>query len=293
MHLESLCATYSLPMTSISWAAAVWTSRPYQQTCRQSNSIDWKHRKRQDHDQQHEHPCRYSRDQPEVRAGDQFQVPGSNPVQGWHLLSRSPHQDYLRSGSHGQTKQDLTVLKYQLCKQVQALQVSRHLQPPPWQLSRDGNWRGSGMSHATTASPKPSIARLAEVMLGGQHQRVDILAHARAAHKGLLQKRQELRKRTYRCWIIPHVLLTIHSVKGLNWTLKNSAIIYSEYVYPFLLLQIFDNYMLSSFKVFSSILDVLLIHSSHIIPNAVWMHGCLCWEHGVESEVGVCHVYYV
>ena len=26
-----------------------------------------------------------------------------------------------------------------------------------WQLSRDGNVRGSGMSHATTASPKPSF----------------------------------------------------------------------------------------------------------------------------------------
>ena len=26
-----------------------------------------------------------------------------------------------------------------------------------WQLSRDGNWHGSGMSHATTACPKPSF----------------------------------------------------------------------------------------------------------------------------------------
>ena len=32
--------------------------------------------------------------------GDQFQVPGSNPVQRWHLLSRSPHQYYLGYGSN-------------------------------------------------------------------------------------------------------------------------------------------------------------------------------------------------
>ena len=32
---------------------------------------------------------------------------------------------------------------------------------------------------------------LAEEMLGGQHQGVDISAHARTAHKGLLQRRLE------------------------------------------------------------------------------------------------------
>ena len=66
-------------------------------------------------------------------------------------------------------------------------------------LSRDGNLHGSGMSHATTASTKPSFRYLrgletplsAEEMLDGQHQRVDIPAHTRAAHKGLLQKRLE------------------------------------------------------------------------------------------------------
>ena len=55
---------------------------------------------------------------------------------------------------------------------------------------------GSGMSHATTASPKPSYRapwRVGDTveMVGGQHQRVDISAHARTAHKGLLQKRLE------------------------------------------------------------------------------------------------------
>ena len=49
----------------------------------------------------------------------------------------------------------------------------------------------------TTASPKPSSGHLgegatlwsAEEMLNGEHQVADILAHARTAHKGLLQKR--------------------------------------------------------------------------------------------------------
>ena len=41
----------------------------------------------------------------------------------------------------------------------------------------------------------------AEETLDGQHQRVDILAHARTAHKGLLQKRLE----EDLCWIVPHV----------------------------------------------------------------------------------------
>ena len=34
----------------------------------------------------------------QTRGGDQFQVPGSNPVQGWHLLSRSPHRNCLSNG---------------------------------------------------------------------------------------------------------------------------------------------------------------------------------------------------
>ena len=38
-----------------------------------------------------------------------------------------------------------------------------------WQLSRDGNFHGSGMSHATTASPKPSFratCRVGDAMVG-------------------------------------------------------------------------------------------------------------------------------
>ena len=68
-----------------------------------------------------------------------------------------------------------------------------------WQLSRDGNLHGSGMSHATTVSPKPSFGHFggwatpwsAEEMLAGQDQRVDIPARPRTAHKGLRQKRLE------------------------------------------------------------------------------------------------------
>ena len=55
------------------------------------NLIAWcfKPRKEQDHDQQHEqYQCRYEHEGPEARGGDQFQVPGSNPVQGWHVLNR-------------------------------------------------------------------------------------------------------------------------------------------------------------------------------------------------------------
>ena len=54
----------------------------------------------------------------------------------------------------------------------------------------------------------------AEEMLHGQHQRVDIPAHARTAHNGFLQKRlgEDL------CSIVPHVSPTTKSVIGLNWT---------------------------------------------------------------------------
>ena len=82
------------------------------------------------------------------------------------------------------------------------------------------------MSHATTASLEPSLRHLegfatpwlTEKMLDGQHQRVDIPAHARTAHKGLLQKRlkEDL------CWIFPIVSPTTRSVKWLNWPERSS-----------------------------------------------------------------------
>ena len=71
-----------------------------------------------------------------------------------------------------------------------------------WQLSRDGNLNGLPWS--------------GEEMLDGQHQKVDIPAKARTAHKGLLQKRLE----EDLSWIIPHVPLMTQVVKGLNWTEK-------------------------------------------------------------------------
>ena len=79
--------------------------------------------------EQHEHQCRYQHERPEVRGRDQFKVPGSDHVQGWHLLSRNPHQKCL---SNGKTKQDLVVQNHQLHKQVRVLQVSYRLHPPLW-----------------------------------------------------------------------------------------------------------------------------------------------------------------
>ena len=57
----------------------------------------------------------------------------------------------------------------------------------------------------------------AEEMLEGQHQRVDISAHARTAHKGLLRKRlkEDL------CWIVLHVPWQPNWWRDwteLNWT---------------------------------------------------------------------------
>ena len=54
----------------------------------------------------------------------------------------------------------------------------------------------------------------AEEMLGGQHQRVDISAHARTVPNGLLKGRLA----EGLCWIVPHVFPKIQSVKTLNWT---------------------------------------------------------------------------
>ena len=47
-------------------------------------------------------------------------------------LCRNPYQDCLSNGSSGQTNQDQAVQHHQLHKQVQAVQVSCHLDPPLW-----------------------------------------------------------------------------------------------------------------------------------------------------------------
>ena len=91
-----------------------------------------------------------------------------------------------------------------------------------WQLSRDGNFHGSGMSHAMTASQNHSSGHLggrgtlwpAEEMLDGQSQRVDVSAYSTTAPNGLPQKRLE--KDLY--WIVPHVPQTTLWFKELNWT---------------------------------------------------------------------------
>ena len=67
------------------------------------------------------------------------------------------------------------------------------------QLSTDRNWRGSAMSRATTASPKPFLRALWRVgdavvgkeMLDGRHQRVDVPADAGTAHDGFPKERLE------------------------------------------------------------------------------------------------------
>ena len=92
-----------------------------------------------------------------------------------------------------------------------------------WQLSRQENLHGSGMSHAMTASLKHPSGHhelwatpwSAEELLDGQHQRVDIPAHTRTAHKGLLQKtgRWFLLNRPLRLPDDPFVQGT-----ELNWT---------------------------------------------------------------------------
>ena len=118
--VEGPYATYDLATTSILWAAAMVNFKTSPAVVKREQ----RHIKEQQHEQ---HQCRCLHEWPEVRRGDQFQVPGSNPVQSWHLPRRSPHQDYLSNGSNGQTKQDLAMQHHQLCKQVQALQVSCHL----------------------------------------------------------------------------------------------------------------------------------------------------------------------
>ena len=54
----------------------------------------------------------------------------------------------------------------------------------------------------------------AKEMQDGQHQRVDIPAHARTTHKGLLQKRLE--EDLCLIVLVPHVPLMTQSVTGLN-----------------------------------------------------------------------------
>ena len=80
-----------------------------------------------------------------------------------------------------------------------------------WQLSRDRNLHGSGMSQAMTASLKPSFRtswRMGDTMVGSGNAE---WTTSKTAQKGLLQKRLEQDL----CRIVPHLLMT-QSVK--DWT---------------------------------------------------------------------------
>ena len=89
--------------------------------------------------------------------------------------------------------------------------------------SIDGIFYGSGtrygrlQNHPSGPLGEWATQRSTEQMLDGQHLKVEIPAHARTANNSLLQKRLE----EDLCWIVPHVPLTTHSVKGLNWTKLN------------------------------------------------------------------------
>ena len=55
--------------------------------------------------------------------GDQSEVPGSNPVQRGHLLSRNPHQDRLSNNNDCHINQDLSEQNRQLRQQVQVVSL--------------------------------------------------------------------------------------------------------------------------------------------------------------------------
>ena len=85
-----------------------------------------------------------------------------------------------------------------------------------WQLPRDGKARGSGMSRATTASPKPSFrvpCRVGDAVVGranaGWTSNSGHSVDARTAHNRFLQKRLE----EDLCWILCHVPPMTQSVK--------------------------------------------------------------------------------
>ena len=89
-----------------------------------------------------------------------------------------------------------------------------------WRLSRDRNLHSSGISHATTASPKQNPSG----HLGGwvtpwwadeQRKRVDISDHARTADKGLLQRKTGRGSNPESSLMSPRMT---QLVKGLNRT---------------------------------------------------------------------------
>ena len=95
--------------------------------------------------------------------------------QGPSLLTLEKKKDPgFRNQVHGETSSHLPLgaQDQRLGARLTSLWVHRNLF---WQLSRDGVLHGSGMSHATTVSSKPSFKVpwrwSAEGMLDGQHQK--------------------------------------------------------------------------------------------------------------------------
>ena len=118
--VEDPYATYSLPMTSILWVAAMvnfLTNRLIVRAMAHGMEVSTEKSKIMTNSTNNISADITMNGQ---TLGDQFQVPGSNPVQRWHLLSRSLYQDCLSHSSNGQTKQDLVVQHHQLGTQAQA-----------------------------------------------------------------------------------------------------------------------------------------------------------------------------
>ena len=89
-----------------------------------------------------------------------------------------------------------------------------------WQLSRDGNLHGSGMSHAMTSSPEPSFRapwRVVDAVVGRGNVR---WTTSKSGHPCPCQNCSQgpPAEKTGRdlCWIVPHVPLVTQSVKALS-----------------------------------------------------------------------------
>ena len=87
-----------------------------------------------------------------------------------------------------------------------------------WQLSRDGISHDSGMSHATTASPKPSFRapwRVGDAVLGRGFAG---WTTSKSGHPCPCQNFSQQRLEEDLCSIVRHIPPTSQSTKGPNWT---------------------------------------------------------------------------
>ena len=100
-----------------------------------------------------------------------------------------------------------------------------------WQLWRDGNVRGSGMSHATTDSPKPFFkatwsvvdAVVGRGITGWTTSKSGYPCQCQKCSQGSSAEQKQKKKKLEEdlCWIVSHVPPTIQSIigqgAGLNW----------------------------------------------------------------------------